>query len=99
MKRLLVVLALVLCARTAVGQVVRGTVRDSASQRLIPGAVLLLLDASGRVLGRNLTNERGEYAVARTATMQRVRVQRIASARASSHSPRGPRKTRRSTSA
>ncbi|HEY9230293.1 MAG TPA: carboxypeptidase-like regulatory domain-containing protein [Gemmatimonadaceae bacterium] len=58
-------------------QVLRGTVTDSASRRPISSAVLTLLDSSGTVLGRNITNERGEYAIALSSAIQRVRVQRI----------------------
>lgn len=77
MKRFLLAITLCFVASVARAQLVRGTISDSASRRPIPGAVLLLLDADGRVLGRNISNERGEYAVARTAAMQRMRVQRI----------------------
>src|SRR5688572_27862766 len=77
MKRILAVLVACVFASPARAQVVRGTVTDSASQRPIPGVVLLVLDESGAVLGRNITNERGEYTIARTAAMQRARIQRI----------------------
>ena len=68
---------LLLAAQAVHAQVVRGTVSDSATTRPIPGAVLLLLDATGSVVGRNITNERGEYTIARTAAMNRTRIQRI----------------------
>ena len=55
----------------------RGTVRDSATRQPIPGAVLVLLDASGGTLGRNITNERGQYRIARSSGMTRMRVLRI----------------------
>jgi len=58
-------------------QQLHGTVRDSASRQPIPGAVLMLLDTSGAVLGRNITNERGEYRVVLASRMRRVRVVRI----------------------
>jgi hypothetical protein len=58
-------------------QELRGTVHDSTSRQSIPGAVLMLLDASGSVLGRNITNERGEYRIVLSSQMQRVRVVRI----------------------
>lgn len=77
MKVLRSLVVLLLGAQAAYAQVVRGTVSDSTSRRPIPGAVLLLLDATGTVLGRNITNERGEYTIARTAVMQRARIQRI----------------------
>lgn len=61
----------------AQAQELRGLVRDSASARPIPGVVLMLLDANGRVLGRNITNERGEYRVALSTEMRRLRIIRI----------------------
>lgn len=54
-----------------------GTVRDSASRQPVAGAVIQLLNASGTVLGRNLTNGRGDYRVVLSADMRRVRVMRI----------------------
>ena len=74
---LLGALALACFAKTAFAQEVRGTVRDSATRQPIPGAVLVLLDASGGALGRNITNERGQYRIARSAGMTRMRVLRI----------------------
>ena len=64
-------------ARASSGQVLRGVVRDSATQQGIPGVVLVLLDASGRALGRNITSEDGRYAVALTADMRRIQLLRI----------------------
>ena len=69
--------ALLVVARIAFGQELRGTVRDSTSRQAIPGVVLMLLDANGTVLGRNITNERGEFRVALSAGIQRVRFIRI----------------------
>ncbi len=58
-------------------QELRGTVRDSASKQPIPAAVLVLLDASGTALGRNITNERGEFRIALSPSIARIRVVRI----------------------
>jgi len=58
-------------------QQVRGIVSDSMSRRPIPGAVLILLDPTGATLGRNITNERGEFVLAGAAQARRLRVQRI----------------------
>jgi hypothetical protein len=58
-------------------QQLHGVVRDSASGQPIPAAVLMLLDESGAILGRNITNERGEYLIALSSQMRRVRVVRI----------------------
>jgi hypothetical protein len=70
------VLLLALISRVGAQQV-RGTVTDSASRRPIPGAVLSLYGANNAVLGRNITNERGEFVLAGLGGAQRVRVQRI----------------------
>jgi hypothetical protein len=58
-------------------QQLHGTVRDSASGQPIPAAVLMLLDGAGTILGRNITNERGEFLIALSSEMRRVRVVRI----------------------
>jgi hypothetical protein len=58
-------------------QVVRGTVSDSASRQPIPGAVVMLLDSAGSMLGRNITSERGEYRVASARVARSLRVVRI----------------------
>jgi hypothetical protein len=73
----LVVLALTTFTRVGAAQELRGTVRDSVSRRPIAGAVLLVLDSSGMVLVRNLTDETGRYAIAVRSGARRVRVQRI----------------------
>jgi hypothetical protein len=58
-------------------QELHGVVRDSANAQPLAGAVLVLLDSSGRVVGRNITNERGAYRIVLDAAIRRVRVQRI----------------------
>jgi hypothetical protein len=58
-------------------QEIRGTVRDSTSRQPIPGAVLMLLDSTGATLGRNITNERGDYRIAAIPAMRAMRVVRI----------------------
>lgn len=69
---------LLACTAPALGaQELRGVVRDSASAQPLPGAVLVLLDSTGRVLGRNITNERGAYRIALSPGVRRLRVQRI----------------------
>jgi hypothetical protein len=68
---------LCLVAHVGVAQQLRGVVRDSTSGTPIPGVVLLLLDSSGAVVGRNITNESGQYAVTRTSALRRVRLLRI----------------------
>jgi hypothetical protein len=69
--------AMLLVARVAIAQELRGTVHDSTSRQPIPGVVLMLLDANGAVLGRNITNERGDFRVALSTGIQRVRFIRI----------------------
>lgn len=58
-------------------QELRGTVRDSASGGAIPGAVLILRDSSGTTIGRNITNERGEFRLAGIDAVRSLRVLRI----------------------
>lgn len=58
-------------------QVVRGTVSDSASRLPVSGAVITLADSAGTVLGRNISNERGQYRVAYTGAARSLRVVRI----------------------
>lgn len=70
-------LALPLTALTAQQPTLRGTVRDSVTQRALPGAVVLLLDAAGLTLHRNITDGTGRYAVPLAQGARRLRVQRI----------------------
>jgi hypothetical protein len=66
-----------LITAAAHAQELRGTVRDTASARPIPGAVVLLLGADGRTVSRNITNERGEYRVALAPATTRARFLRL----------------------
>lgn len=76
-----IIAALLLIATAAVqslpAQLLRGTVRDSATNAPIPGAVIVLLDSSGTSLGRNITNDRGQYSIALHPAMRRIQVLRI----------------------
>ena len=63
--------------RSVGAQVLTGTVRDSASGLPVPGAVLVLLDSLDQAVGRNITNERGNYTVTRSLAMRRMRLLRI----------------------
>jgi hypothetical protein len=76
-RALLAACAMLIVARVALAQELRGIVRDSTNRQAIPGVVLMLLDASGTVLGRNITNERGEFRLALSTGIQRVRFIRI----------------------
>jgi hypothetical protein len=80
-RRSLIVVALLLVATAALrplpAQILRGSVRDSASRAPIPGAVIVLLDSGGASLGRNITNERGDYTIALHPAMRRIQVLRI----------------------
>jgi hypothetical protein len=67
----------VLAATRLGAQELRGVVRDSMSRQPIPGAVLVFLDSFGATLGRNITNERGEYRVVLHPAMRRLHVLRI----------------------
>lgn len=55
----------------------RGVVRDSTSYQPIAGAVVMLLDSTGALLGRNITNERGQFSVAFVRVARSMRVVRI----------------------
>ncbi len=63
--------------QSLIAQIVRGTVTDSASRQPIAGAVVMLLDAGGAVLDRNITDDRGEYRVTYRGIAQLLRVARI----------------------
>ncbi len=69
--------AIVLLTAPAAAQTFHGTVRDSASHQPIAGAVFMLLDSSGVVLGRRITGENGEYGIAVTGAPRWARVVRI----------------------
>src|SRR5687768_12772483 len=59
-------------------QSVRGLIVERADGVPVPGAVVLLLDRSGGVAARALTNERGEYRLAAPSPgTYRVRTLRI----------------------
>ncbi len=64
------------CAATAGAQAVRGVVVDRADVP-VQGVVVQILDASSRVAGRALTNERGEFRVALAAGTYRIHTLRI----------------------
>ena len=63
--------------RPATAQEVRGTVRESASRQPIRGAVVTLLDAGGRALGRNITDEQGRYRIVVSPNTTQLRFLRI----------------------
>ncbi|MGH7656450.1 MAG: carboxypeptidase regulatory-like domain-containing protein [Gemmatimonadaceae bacterium] len=63
--------------RSLCAQVVRGTVTDSASRRPISGAVVTLVDGSDAILGRSITNERGEFGVTSRRGAKSIHVVRI----------------------
>lgn len=72
-----VALLLATLDRSLAAQSLRGAVRDSASHQPIAGAVVMLLDSSGTVLGRNISDERGQYRIALTSAARSARVVRI----------------------
>lgn len=69
--------ALAVPARHLSGQQVVGTVRDSASGRPVPGAVVLALDSLGQTVARGTTDQLGHYRLPASAAPQRLRVLRI----------------------
>lgn len=70
---------LIVVATRVSAQELRGTVRDSASGQPIAGAVLTLISSANATLGRNITNERGEFrlALAGVPAQSRLRVLRL----------------------
>jgi hypothetical protein len=64
-------------ASVALGQELRGNVRDSTTQQPIPGAVLQLLDSAGRSLARGITNDRGQFRILLAPLARQVQILRI----------------------
>jgi hypothetical protein len=64
-------------ARVAGAQELRGTITDSVSGSPIAGAVVTLLDASGAMLRRQLSDQRGEYRIGTDSNVRQMRVVRI----------------------
>lgn len=58
-------------------QQLRGTVHDSATGQPVPGAVLLVTDAGGRVLHRDLVDARGAFVMDEPPAARRLRVLHI----------------------
>lgn len=57
----MVVVALLLLVRGAAGQVVRGTVVEAGNATPVQGAMVVLLDFDGRVVGRVLSDDSGAF--------------------------------------
>jgi hypothetical protein len=74
---LLVALLATAASSRAAAQELRVTVTDSASRRPLASVVLVFLDASGTSIGRNITNDRGQYSVTVSAAARRVRALRL----------------------
>lgn len=58
-------------------QQLRGVVRDSTSAIPVPGAVIVAYGDARTVVGRNISDERGQYRIILTAEARSVRVTRI----------------------
>lgn len=58
-------------------QELRGTVRDSASHQPIPAAVVLLVDSSGVVLARRVTDVSGAFRLPGSSSARQLRVLRL----------------------
>ncbi|MES2177269.1 MAG: carboxypeptidase-like regulatory domain-containing protein [Gemmatimonadota bacterium] len=73
------ILALIAIAipRVAAAQELRGTIIDSTSRRPVAGAVVMLMDSVRMMLGRGLSDERGEYRLLLTAAATRIRIVRL----------------------
>ncbi|HEX8211875.1 MAG TPA: carboxypeptidase-like regulatory domain-containing protein [Longimicrobium sp.] len=75
--RILALLALLVAARPLAAQTVQGELVDAAGKPL-PGAMVVLLDAAGKSLGRVLTDESGRFVLrAPSAGSYRLRAERI----------------------
>ena len=75
--RILALLALLLAARPLAAQTVQGELVDAA-RRPLGGAMVVLLDADGKVRGRVLTDEAGRFTLrAPGAGSYRLRAERI----------------------
>src|SRR4051812_43621192 len=66
-----------LSATAARAQAIRGVVIDSASRQPVPGVVVSLLDSNAALLGRIITNDRGQFNVPQAGGVRRLRAQRI----------------------
>lgn len=78
MRHLLLLAALLTIPGAASAQAVRGVIIGRGDSVGVSGAVVLLLDASGGVAARALTNERGEFRLgAPQAGIYRIRAMRI----------------------
>ncbi len=69
---------------------VQGQVRDSASGEVVPGAVVLLLDARGEVVARTLTGTRGQFTLTRPLAAVQVRALRLGFTPVALTLPAGP---------
>jgi hypothetical protein len=69
--------AVLLLVRPLAAQTFHGTVRDSATRQPVAGAVVMALDSAGVVLGRRVTDERGEFRLSITGDARWARVVRI----------------------
>lgn len=70
-------LCVVVHTTTLGAQLLQGTVVDSASQRPVPGSIVLALDASGTSVARTLTNQHGQYRLTLPDGATRLRVLHI----------------------
>jgi hypothetical protein len=69
--------ALFWTANTLSAQQLRGVVRDSASREPIPGVVLSLVDAAGKVSGRTIADQQGRYHLPLAGAATRLQAVRI----------------------
>jgi hypothetical protein len=76
--RCAVALLLTIAARSVDAQVVRGQVIQARDSSAVPAVVVQLLDATGTVVGRTLSDDRGQFRlVARAPGVHRIRTLRI----------------------
>lgn len=77
MRGSIIVAALLFAASPVLAQRVSGVVRDSASGRGLPGAVVIIASARDEPLARTLSDARGRYTLPLTPTAARLRVLRL----------------------
>jgi hypothetical protein len=61
----------------AIAQSVRGTLKDSVTREVVPGAVVTVTDSAGAFLARSVSDSAGRFNVMRIARSRRVHVIRI----------------------
>jgi hypothetical protein len=69
--------ATIVATTPGLAQSVRGTLRDSITRELVPGALVTLTDSAGAFLSRGVSDSAGRFSIARFPQTRRIRVIRI----------------------